>query len=515
MADIVLCTLNAKYAHTAFGLRYLLANLGPLQGRATLLEFNINQRPLDMAEAILAQSPRIVGLGVYIWNVAQTTQLVGLLKALQPDIVVVLGGPEVSYETTEQAIVAMSDHVVTGEGEVTFRWLCEQLLGDVPVPHKILVGQSPDIATLELPYGLYSDQDIQQRVLYVEASRGCPYRCEFCLSSLDTSVRRFDLEKFLPALKRLLDRGAKQFKFIDRTFNLQPAASTRILQFFLDHAGQDVFLHFEMVPDRLPDALRGLISQFPKGTLQFEIGVQTFNPEVQKRISRRQDMAKLQDNLRFLKEKTGVHVHADLIAGLPGENSASFAEGFDALVALGPQEIQVGILKRLRGTPIIRHTEAFGMVYNPEAPYDVLRTNDIDFASLQAFKRFARYWDMVVNSGNFRESAPLIWRGGTPFADFWEFSQFMDRLVGKTHGIALDRLAELMLRFLSEQGRVSEAVARQALLADYHRGARRRTPAFLAVVGPQAAVEKTIVLPRKSAISSVLPRRQARHWASS
>ena len=158
MADILLCTLNAKYAHTAFGLRYLLANLGPLQQRACLLEFNINQRPLDMVEAILKENPRIVGLGIYIWNVAQTTELVGLLKALRPDITVVLGGPEVSYETTEQAIVAMSDHVVTGEGEVTFRWLCEQLLGDVPVPHKILVGQTPDIASLVLPYDLYSDR---------------------------------------------------------------------------------------------------------------------------------------------------------------------------------------------------------------------------------------------------------------------------------------------------------------------------------------------------------------------
>ena len=226
-------------------------------------------------------------------------------------------------------------------------------------------------------------------------------------------------------------------------------------------------------------------------------------------------MAKLQDNLRFLKEKTGVHVHADLIAGLPGEDSASFAAGFDALVALGPQEIQVGILKRLRGTPIIRHTEAFGMVYNPQAPYDVLRTDQLDFGHLQAFKRFARYWDMVVNSGNFRESAPLIWRGGTPFAGFWEFSQFMDRTVGKTHGIALDRLAELILRFLSERGSVAEAVARQALLVDYHRGARRRTPGFLAPAGAQAPAAKMAPMPQDAAVSAVLPRRQARHWASS
>src|SRR5207247_3930379 len=188
---------------------------------------------------------------------------------------------------------------------------------------------------------------------------------EFCLSSLDVPVRNVPLDAFLAAMQRLLDRGLRQFKFVDRTFNLNLNFSRSILQFFLDRYEPGLFLHFEMIPDRLPEALRETIARFPAGALQFEVGVQTFNDDVAARISRKQDNAKLADNLRYLREHTGVHVHADLIVGLPGEDVESFARGFDRLVALKPQEIQVGMLKRLRGTPIVRHDVEWGMVYSP------------------------------------------------------------------------------------------------------------------------------------------------------
>ena len=164
-----------------------------------------------------------------------------------------------------------------------------------------------------------------------------------------------------------------------------------------------------MVPDRLPAALREVIARFPPGALQFEVGVQTFNAEVAERIARRQDYERLEDNFRFLRGQTGVHIHADLIAGLPGESLESFAAGFDRLIALGPHEIQVGILKRLRGTPIVRHDAEWQMVYNPHPPYEILQNRLIDFATMQKLRRFARYWDLVGNSGNFVETTPLIW----------------------------------------------------------------------------------------------------------
>lgn len=507
MADIVLATLNAKYAHSAFGLRYLFASLGALQGRAALLEFNINQRPIDILEQIVAERPRIVGLGVYIWNVGPTTELVRLLKALLPDTYVVLGGPEVSYETEHQDIIAHADYVVTGEGEVSFPRLCQSLLAGEALPAKVIHGQMPDTLQLPLPYHLYSNDDIAKRVIYVEASRGCPFSCEFCLSSLDTKVRRFDMPAFFAAMEDLLARGAQQFKFIDRTFNLQVPVSTAILEFFLERMRPGLFLHFEMIPDRLPAELRALIGKFPPGVLQFEIGVQTLTPAVEGRISRRQNHRKLEENFAFLRDSTGVHVHADLIVGLPGETLETLATSFDRLLALGPQEIQIGILKRLRGTPIVRHTEAFRMVYNPHAPYDLLANDTLDFATMQRLKRMARFCDMVVNSGNFRDTAPLVWADApSAFERFLALADWLYLRFGQTHAVALDRLAEALLDYL--ENTLGRADARAVLLGDCHRTANRRTPAFLAP--PQTHDGRS-----QAGSRGALPRRQARHLAQS
>jgi radical SAM superfamily enzyme YgiQ (UPF0313 family) len=474
--DIVLTTLNARYAHASFGLRYLLANLpAALRGRAEIIEFDVSQRTLDAVEAILAREPEIVGVGVYIWNAAQSLQLVADLKRLRPDLVVVLGGPEVSFECERQEIVGLADYVVTGEADLAFGELCEKLIDGKRPLNKVIASELPDVAQLDLPYDLYDAQDVAHRVIYVEASRGCPFRCEFCLSSLDVPVRNFPLDEFLSAMGRLLDRGVRRFKFVDRTFNLNLNIGRSILQFFLDRYEPGLFLHFEMIPDRLPEALREPIKRFPPGALQFEVGIQTFNDDVSRRISRRQDNAKLADNLRFLREETGAHVHADLIAGLPGENLASFAAGFDRLVALGPQEIQVGILKRLRGTPIVRHDAEWGMVYSPHAPYEILQTKDIDFATMQRLRRFSRYWDLVANSGNFLETTPLI-RGddGSPFESFMRLSDALHARFGTGRGIALHHLAEFVFDHLGRDARVAGAMWR-----DYQRGGRVDCPEFL------------------------------------
>ncbi|HEX2973369.1 MAG TPA: DUF4080 domain-containing protein, partial [Tepidisphaeraceae bacterium] len=451
MADIVLTTLNAKYLHAAFGLRYLLANLGELRPRAEILEFDINQRPLDGVEAIVAQNPSIVGLGVYIWNVGPATQLVAELKRVRPEITVVLGGPEVSHETEQQEIARLADYVITGEGDLAFAELCRALVRGQRPAQKLIAAPPPEMEQVALPYALYEDDDIRHRIVYVEASRGCPFRCEFCLSSLEIPVRNVPLDRFLEEMQKLLDRGVNHFKFVDRTFNLNLKVSTAILEFFLARYRPGLFLHFEMIPDRLPEALREPIKRFVPGSLQFEVGIQTFNEDVAARISRRQDNRKAEENLRFLRHETGVYVHADLIVGLPGEDIHSFGDGFDRLVALEPQEIQVGILKRLRGAPIARHDRQWAMVYSPYAPYEVLQTKDVDFATMQRLRRFARYWDLVSNSGNFEQTTPLLWGNDSPFRSFLAFSDWLYQRTGRTHAIALQTLAELVFEYLCEQ----------------------------------------------------------------
>lgn len=501
MPGIVLATLNAKYIHAAFGLRYLMANLGALQQDAVVAEFDINQRPLEIVERLLALNPRIVGLGVYIWNVVPTTEVVALLKRLRPDLPVILGGPEVSHETDAQEIVELADHTITGEADLKFAEVCTRLLAGEQLP-KIIPAELPQPAALALPYDLYTDQDIAHRVIYVEASRGCPFTCEFCLSSLDVPVRAFPLEPFLAALDRLLARGARQFKFVDRTFNLHLPTARAILQFFLDRLCDGLFVHFEMVPDRLPAELRELIAKFPPGALQFEVGIQTFDELTSKNISRRQNLTRLEDNFRYLRSGTGVHIHADLIVGLPGEDLASFGRGFDRLVALRPQEIQVGILKRLRGTPIVRHDAEYRMIYSPHPPYEILQNRDLDFQTIQRMRRFARYWDLVANSGRFVMTLPLLWRdGSSPFERFLHFSDWLHARLRRTHEIALQTLAESLFTFLTAKLGLSQDEAREALAADYARFGKKDLPPL-------------IQRPADSAAEPLRPRRQARHIAA-
>ena len=526
MPEIVLATLNAKYIHAAFGLRYLLANLGPLQPSACIAEFDINQRPLDIAEILLARNPRILGFGVYIWNVAQTTQVLGAIKKVRPDIMVVLGGPEVSYETEEQRIVELADYVICGEADLKFAELCQTLVSGERPANKIIQAEPPEFAHLALPYDLYDDRDIAHRIIYVEASRGCPFSCEFCLSSLDIPVRQLQLTVLLEALQRLLDRGVKQFKFVDRTFNLNLEVSRTLLEFFLERHRPGNFYHFEMIPDRLPPGLREIIARFPPGSLQFEVGIQTFNEQVAALISRRQNYARLEDNFQFLRSQTGVHVHADLIAGLPGETVESLAAGFDRLVTLRPQEIQVGILKRLRGTPIVRHDAEWQMRYDPNPPYEILQNRLVDFSTLHTLRRFARYWDLIGNSGNFVESTPLIWSGppsapanalsaitserrsGSPFYRFLDWTKWLHERIGRTDSIALVRLMELLFQFLTAELGLEPKTTAETLWRDYQRGGRRDKPNFLRQFLPPG---ESGVTPRSG--TAPLPKRQARHAA--
>jgi radical SAM superfamily enzyme YgiQ (UPF0313 family) len=505
MSTILLATLNAKYIHTAFGLRYLFANMGALQQQSRMLEFNISDHTVEILSQLLEHNPRIVGFGVYIWNIQPLTRLVAELKLVRPDIIVVLGGPEVSYEADGQEIVGLADYVISGEGDLAFPLLCEQLLAGQPPVDKFIAAPIPALDQVELPYDLYTDEDLAHRVVYVEASRGCPFTCEFCLSALEIPVRTFPLEKFLAAMQRLLDRGTRQFKFVDRTFNLNLRFSQAILQFFLDRFVPGMFLHFEMIPDRLPASLREMIQKFPPGVLQFEIGVQTFNDDVGTLISRRQDNSKLEENFRYLRNETGVHIHADLIVGLPGESLESFAAGFDRLVRLDPQEIQVGLLKRLRGTPIIRHDAAFQMVYSPGSPYEILSNNLLSFEEIHALRRFARFWDLVSNSGNFLHSRQLLWGDyESPFQCFSELAQWLFLQEKRTHGISLLRLAELMFLYLTDVRGVDENTVALAIWKDYTNGGREDRPLFLRRFDLPGAREMRGRL-------SDLPSRQARH----
>lgn len=494
--DIVLTTINAKWIHPSLGLRLLKANLGDLEARCQILEFALRQPLAEKTGPLLAARPRVLGISVAIWNHRPVLELLQALeeawagggKSGIPRPVVILGGPEVSHLPPESELMRHADWVVRGEGEAVFQELCGWILGDrngpdlpgalpssVEVCGTIISAKPVDLSVTDPAYRLYTGEDLRRKLVYVEASRGCPFGCEFCLSSLDKEVREFPTDRFLEEMDGLIRRGARTFKFLDRTFNLNIGRARRILTFFLekleqpdclrrDHTWEStpsasyveppLCVHFEMVPSRFPPELREVLTRFPPGSLRLEVGIQTFNRGTAALIGRPSAPETELEVLGFLRTQTNAIIHADLIAGLPGEDLASFGEGFDRLWAAlsNPErrgqaraEIQPGILKYLPGTPIGRHNETYGMRYASQPPYEVLETGALPSWELERVKNFARFWEIIVNRGVFPDLGSALFPAGRPV--FQRFIALSDRLFacfGRNWGIDRKELHEYL-----------------------------------------------------------------------
>ncbi|UNM96774.1 DUF4080 domain-containing protein [Ignatzschineria rhizosphaerae] len=509
--DILLITLNARYSHASLGLRYLKANLHELEDRAEIVEFTIQQNKEAMLEEIYRRNPKIVSFGIYIWNFLETTSLIKDLRALMPEVIITIGGPEVSYEYDDTEIYPLVDYLITGWGDVSFYQLAKSLLvEEKPWETKVIKGIEPPLEEIKLPYYLYNEEDIKHRTIYIEASRGCPFKCEFCLSSLDKTAWRFPLEPFLEAMDDLYVRGLRQFKFVDRTFNLKKDFTLAILDFFLDKLAENpeeaLFLHFELVPDYLSEELKAKILQFPNGSLQFEIGIQTLNPTTQHLISRKTNLVAAKENISWLSKHTDVHLHVDLIVGLPDEDLESFAKGFNELWSWEPQEIQVGILKRLKGVPIIRHSSEYQYSFSQEPPYSILKNREMPFVQVMEMERFAKFWDSIANSGRFKESLALI-LGDLPFENFRALAAALSKHFGRAYGIALDRLFRAIFDYLTQERKLTIDEVRAVMREDFLRTGIKGWPKYLGerpddrLFGPQDEGNEA------------LPQRQRQHRA--
>ncbi|WFB37208.1 DUF4080 domain-containing protein [Kiritimatiellota bacterium B12222] len=481
MSDIVLTTLNARYVHCALSLRCLQVNLKELQASSQICEFVLN-RPLDEVVAeLLAFRPKMILVSVYIWNVDKTLLMLQALRKAAPELTLVLGGPEVSYSPLYPGIEEAADYIVTGEGEVTGYELCRRLMDGDPPASKFLVGEQADVTTTKMPYDLYTDNDVAHRIIYVETSRGCPYRCEYCLSSLDRQVRFFPLDELLAGFQQLLDRGVLLFKLLDRTFNTKIDRAVSILEFFLENWRPGLTIHCELIPDRIPDPLKACFQKFPAGTLQFEVGVQSFNQEILDRIQRAQVAEKVEENIAWLCEHSQAVIHADLIFGLPGEELESIQDSFNRLVVLEPDQIQLNLLKLLKGTPIARHTDPFKMVYDNEPPFEIQETSTIDRDCMQQLREFSRVWTLFHNQEKLKTSLPYVWRDREdPFEAFMAFTRFVKRHCDKLYGISLTRQVQLLDEWLTLNCFDTQR-AKQRLLADFADEGRRKIPGFLRV----------------------------------
>jgi radical SAM superfamily enzyme YgiQ (UPF0313 family) len=471
MNKIALIAINARYSHTSLGMRYLRANLGPLRDDSTLLEFTLHDPPSSIAVRILQDQPALIAIGVYIWNRLQVEKVVNILRATAPGIPIVLGGPEISFDTTSALATAVAC-VVCGEGDMVFRTICEAMLSGQS-PHAVVPAVQPDLAEIVLPYDEYSEDDLANRIVYVETSRGCAYGCEYCISAINPGVRHFDLDRVLPAFGRLLERGALRFKFVDRSFNLAPDHACRVLDFFLARWKPGMCLHLEMTPDRIAPSLRTRILQFPPGGLHIEVGIQTFTEEVARRVGRDTDFEAAAEGIRFLVNEAKAEVHADLIAGLPGETPQTFETGIDRLIALHPSEMQVGILKRLPGALITRHEKERALRFRPTAPYDVQSTSAMDEVYIGNIRRFAMHWDRIVNRKWFPRTIPLLLeQQPSAFHAFDQFSRLVERQLGLS-GFGMVDTAHILYKLLTEVHMLPPDEVRPSLQADYLSDGRR------------------------------------------
>ena len=473
---IILTTLNSRFTHSAIGLRYLYANMQELQEETTILEFSINDAMQSVVEKLLFDEPDVIGIGVYIWNVHLVKELIHLLKKVSPQTKIILGGPEVTYEPY-RVNLDEADFIIQGEGDVAFYELCKNIL-NATANERIIKMTLPKLKELKLPYQYYTDDDIANRYIYVEISRGCPFECEFCLSSMDEKVRAFNLQEILEEFEKLWSRGARNFKFVDRTFNLNMKAANQILDFFLDKE-PPYFAHFEVIPDHFPASLREKIKSFPHGALQLEIGIQTLNLEIANNISRQLKLEKIKENIAFLENETTAHIHLDLIVGLPGESLESFGKNLDTLMSMSSCEIQIGILKKLSGTYIKRHDEEFEMVYSDIPPYDILKNSELEFNDIQIMKRFARFWDLTYNSGNFKSSINLLWEKESVFENFYAYSLWIYAQTDSTWKISLQRLGELLFTYLRDVKNIEPKQIADAMLDDMMKLKGRAIPNYL------------------------------------
>ncbi len=470
-AGILLVAVNARHSHCSFAGRSLLANLGALRPRARLIESDLDVTALQLADLIASAAPRIAAFPVYLWNKRLVRDTAQLLRRVLPATAIALGGPEIVAGCADDW-KGLADALIRGEGEQVFPDWCARQLAlppgapprDAPEWIEATGGVAPD--ELTLPYDLYSDDDLRHRTLYVESARGCPFHCLYC-SSCGSGLRLLPLAPLLPELDRLLARGALRFKFLDRSFNAREKHACEVLHYFLARARPGLQLHFEIVPVALGGELRACLAAFAPGALHLEVGVQTLNGAVARRIGRPEGRDTVLDTLGFLLQETKAEVHADLIFGLPGEDERSFAAGFDALVRLGVPQLQVNRLKGLPGTPLPRLPELRDR-FNPEPPYEVLCTAELDFASLSRMQRLATVWDRLHNRNHFSHAVKLLWQAprSSPYANSSMFAEQVMECEGRVHALGKHAWARHLLHFLTERLDMREAEVREALELD-------------------------------------------------
>lgn len=483
MKNIVLAAINTKYIHSNLAIHSLRAYAVQAEEEMQAIqirEYTINQPFADILKDIYKSQPGFLGLSCYIWNRSLVDSLLVEIRKILPETWIWVGGPEVTYD----AVRYLEDHpavdgVIRGEGEASLLGLLRHFQAGNPVDELLSVpgltlrhgedicdtGSRELLDMDELPFPYYDLWDFENRIIYYESSRGCPFSCSYCLSSLDKKLRFRNLELVKKELLFFIEQKVPQVKFVDRTFNCDRQRALEIWRFLAEHDQGVTNFHFEIGADLLGSEEIACMRGMRPGLIQLEIGVQSTNPDTIREIHRRTDLAKLRSNVEQIRQGRNIHQHLDLIAGLPCEGYESFAQSFDQVYRMYPQQIQLGFLKVLKGSRMERMAESYGCVYMDREPYEVLKTKWISYEEILALKRVEEMVEIYYNSGQFcRTLALLEGMFSSPFALYQSLGDFYEE---KGYGgISHSRLHryDVLLEFLESWGREQAGPSREALI---------------------------------------------------
>lgn len=487
----IVTTLNAKYIHTCLALRYLKAYAEP-EFPVEIVEFTIKDPAMNIVTELFSKQPDVIGFSCYIWNIEETIPVINMLKKIAPEVTIVLGGPEVSYDTEYwMKRLPEVDAIVIGEGEATFKELLSALKngqdlanvkgiayrsnGEITFTHP---REKLDLNEIPSPFRFEDDlPHLPKRITYVETSRGCPFSCQFCLSSIEMGVRYFDIERMKEELLFLMDHGAKTIKFVDRTFNIKRDYALEMFQFLIDNHREGCVFQFEITADIMrPEIIEFLNEHAPPGLFRFEIGVQSTNDETNRLIKRRQNFEKLANIVTMIKNGGKIVQHLDLIAGLPKEDYASFRKTFDDVFALRPEELQLGFLKLLRGTGLRIQAKEFGYIYMDHAPYEILGNDVLSFAEIAKIKQVEdvlnKYWNDHRMDYTIEYLIDRCFE--TPFDFFQSFGAFWEERGWARIGHQLEDLFVRLLAFLQHENIKELDIVLGLMKLDYLRNQKHK-----------------------------------------
>lgn len=460
-------------------MRYLKAFTKDLDFQGDIKEFSINDRVENILEGIIEEKPDVVAFSCYIWNMEFVNRLAELIKLVDPNIEILYGGPEVSYEGKEFLENHPGEYVIVGEGEKTFREFVLYKLGEGKIEDikglnykrdgKVFENpKRPEMDMNELVFPYTYEEDINNKIVYYEASRGCPFKCKYCLSSVMHGVRFLDVERVKKELKYFMERGLKLVKFVDRTFNCNREYTVELLK-YLSEQDTETRFHFEVAADLLTAEQIEILNNAPKGRFQLEVGVQTTNNEVLHNINRYITYENIKEKVLKVASGKNVMQHLDLIAGLPGEDLESFKKSFNDVHAIRPDEIQLGFLKLLKGSSMREEAEKWGIVYSPYAPYEIIRSKDISYEELLLLKKVEAMVDKYYNSCKFNNVIKFFLDiYDKPFDFYYDLAMFFEEKGNFKRSIGNVEYYKILLDFYLEKiGGEDEGLFKEVLKFDY------------------------------------------------